>query len=96
MQIFSIYGGILLSNVVTVADSQFVFEISIQNLFGCPKSSLCLAIFLHKSQQAPSPFSIVKSGAVFWSPIIALSVQLPFVTNTRSFTVKLMFSSCPL
>ena len=69
---------------------------SIQNLFGCPKSSLCIAIFLHRSQQAPSPFCIVKSGAVFWSPIIALSVQLPFVTNTKSFTVKSIFSSCPL
>ena len=95
LQIFSIYGGILSSNVVTVADSQFVFDISIQNLSGCPNSSLCLTSFLHNSQHAPSPFSIVKSGALSWSPSIDFSVQLPFVTNTKSFTVKLIVSSFP-
>ena len=96
LQIFCIYGGILSSKVVTVADSQFVLEISVQNLSGCPNSSFCIAIFLHNSQQAPSPFWIVKSGAVFWSPSIAFSVQLPFVTKTKSFTVSGIVSSFPL
>ena len=36
LQIFSIYGGILSSNVVTVADSQFVLAMSEQNFSGCP------------------------------------------------------------
>ena len=67
-QIFSIYGRILSSNVVTVADSQLVFVISEQNFSGCPNAGSCFAMFFHRLQQPLVRTSASPFGAWFWSP----------------------------
>ena len=68
LQIFVIYGIILSSSVVTVADSQFVFATSEQNFSGCPNDGSCFAIFFQRLQQPLVRTSASPFGAWFWSP----------------------------
>ena len=68
LQIFVMYGMILSSSVVTVADSQFVFATSEQNFSGRPKDGSCFAMFFHKFQQPLLRTSASPFGAWFWSP----------------------------
>jgi len=65
LQILVIYGMILLSRVVIVADSQFVFAISEQNFSGCPKDGSCFAMFFHRLQQPLVRTSASPFGAWF-------------------------------
>ncbi len=92
--IFSIYGATRSSNVVRVAETNQLSSGRLsQNFSGRPNSSPWAAIFFHRDQLPPK--SLLIGAGVLLSPYVVLSVILPFVTNTNSFSVSSIFFFTP-
>ena len=88
------YSAIRLSFTVVVAETNQLWSGKFsQNTSGCPKRSSCLAKFFHKLHDPPNSFEI--GAGVLLSPYVVAAVILPFVTNTKSFSVKLRVSKTP-
>ena len=93
LQIFSMYGRIFSSSVVTVALSQLLFSGSPQNFSGRPNSGDWAAILFHRSQPSPGVSSGAKRAGASWLPKEEWATRLPGVMKTRSFSVSGMVSS---
>ena len=88
LQILVIASMIFVSLVVIVADSQRVLLTFPQNFSGWPKEGSCFAIFFQRFQHPVIRIIASPFAGVWWSPYSVLSVQLPFVTKTRSSFVS--------